>query len=82
MSVWWEGKDAQTHMSTIPWSHTNNHRREIILLCVHTDCFFNILTNTYATKQKALLSPTDGASMGEGRKWAEAAAAAGVRMGK
>lgn len=41
----------------------------------------HLFSNTYATKQKARLTSTDGASQSEGGKWAEAAAA-GVRMGK
>lgn len=48
--------------------HTNNHAA-------------HLFSNTYATKQKARLTSTDGASQSEGGKWAEAAAA-GVRMGK
>lgn len=61
----------------IPDPHT------IPFMCVYrlTDSFSCILIITYGTEQKVCLSSTDGVSMSEGRKWAEAAAAT-VRMGK
>lgn len=84
-----EREKMHKHVCTILQRHTNINTRETIVykqtdfLCAPPHFFFfktSSPTNK-VPKQEACLLSTDGASMTEGRKWAEAAAA-GDRMGK